>query len=197
MQINVKIIKEESFTIPIAFFTPFKQTRQMQILRLCHGRTNMFHWGRVTHKSSIILMTVLHMTSQILNKLVIDIAGTDLKSHPLSPIKPFRNLHVDDIRLKTKQQPVNSTVKSIIQDAPNPKISMFLVSSRSCLCPIHWRRVLSREWRRSLSSADRRCSNYIWVFNRFITYQGAAYIRCLTAHISCLVVPWLRIQPEQ
>ena len=35
--------------------------------------------------------------------------------------------------------------------------------SCSCLCPVHWRQVLSWEWRCSWSSADRRCSNYIWV----------------------------------
>ena len=32
---------------------------------------------------------------------------------------------------------------------------MFLVLSCSCLCPIHWSQVLSREWRCSWSSADR------------------------------------------
>ena len=41
----------------------------------------------------------------------------------------------------------------------------------SCLCPIHWSKVLSWEWRYSWSSADRRCSNYIWVINNFITYE--------------------------
>ena len=40
---------------------------------------------------------------------------------------------------------------------------MFLVSSWSCPCPIHWSQVFSREWGCSWSSADRRCSNYIWV----------------------------------
>ena len=30
--------------------------------------------------------------------------------------------------------------------------------------------VLSREWRCSWSSADRRCSNYIWVVDNFIAY---------------------------
>ena len=30
--------------------------------------------------------------------------------------------------------------------------------------------VLSWEWRCSWSSADRRCSNYIWVINNFIAY---------------------------
>ena len=37
--------------------------------------------------------------------------------------------------------------------------------------------MLSREWRCSWSSADRRCSNYIWVVDNFIAYQGATYIR--------------------
>ena len=34
-----------------------------------------------------------------------------------------------------------------------------LVSSCSCLRPIHWSQVSSREWRCSRSSVDRRCSN--------------------------------------
>ena len=57
---------------------------------------------------------------------------------------------------------------------------MFLVSSCSCLCPIQWSQVLSREWRCSWSSADRRCSNYIWVIDNFIAYIGATYIRDFT-----------------
>ena len=56
---------------------------------------------------------------------------------------------------------------------------MFLVSSCSWLCPIQWSQVLSREWRCSWSSADRRCSNYIWVIDNCIAYQGASYIRDL------------------
>ena len=39
--------------------------------------------------------------------------------------------------------------------------------SCSCLRPIHWSQVLSREWRCSWISADRRCSIYIWVINNF------------------------------
>ena len=54
---------------------------------------------------------------------------------------------------------------------------MLLVSSCSCLCAIHWDQVLSREWRCSWSSANRRCSNYIWVIENFVAYQGASYIR--------------------
>ena len=37
--------------------------------------------------------------------------------------------------------------------------------------------MLSREWRYSWSSADRRCSNYIWVINNFITYSCVLYLR--------------------
>ena len=70
-------------------------------------------------------------------------------------------------------------IKPLILVAPNPKISMFLILSCSCLCPIHWSQVLSRERKYSWSSDDRRCSNYIWMINNFIT-QGAHYIRDLT-----------------
>ena len=62
------------------------------------------------------------------------------------------------------------TVKSLITDAPNHQTWMFLVSSCSCPCPIQWSQVLSLEWRCSWSSADRWCSNYIWVIDNFIAY---------------------------
>ena len=61
---------------------------------------------------------------------------------------------------------------------------MFLVSSCSCFCAIHWSQVLSWEWRCSWSSACR--SNYIWVINNCIVYLGVAYIRGLT--LSCVPV---------
>ena len=72
---------------------------------------------------------------------------------------------------------------------------MFLVSSCSCLRSIHWSHVLSWEWRCSWSSADRRCSNYIWVINNFIAYKGAIYIRgftvvCNVLHVTLHVI-WL------
>ena len=51
-----------------------------------------------------------------------------------------------------------------------PNVKMILVSSCSCLCPIHWSHVLSREWRCSWSSADRRCSSYIWVIHNSTAY---------------------------
>ena len=57
---------------------------------------------------------------------------------------------------------------------------MLLVSSCSCLCTIYWSQVLSRQWGCSWSSVDRRCSNYIWMINNFIAYQGASCIRGLT-----------------
>ena len=37
-------------------------------------------------------------------------------------------------------------------------------------CAIFWSQVLSRDWRCSRTSADRRWSNYIWVINNCIAY---------------------------
>ena len=76
-----------------------------------------------------------------------------------------------------------STVKPLILGAPNPKTEMFFILSSSCLCPSHWSHVLSREWRRSWNSADRRCSKYIWVIKFFIADWGALYVRGLTASL--------------
>ena len=75
---------------------------------------------------------------------------------------------------------------------------MFLVSSCSCLCPIHWSQVLSWEWRCSWSSADRRCSNYIWVINNFIAYWGVTYIRdfmvCVYVQLTVLInASWVNL----
>ena len=58
-------------------------------------------------------------------------------------------------------------------------VTMFLASSCSCLCPIHWSHVLIREWRCSWSSTDRRCSNYMWVINTCISNWCAIYTRGL------------------
>ena len=69
-------------------------------------------------------------------------------------------------------------IKPLIWDASNPKTEMFVILSCSCRCPIHWSQVLSQWWRCSWSSANRRCSNHIWVINNFI-----AYIRGLTVSI--------------
>ena len=70
-------------------------------------------------------------------------------------------------------------VKLQVYIAPNPKTYIFVASSCSCLCPIHWSKMLSGEWRCSWSSAGRRWSKYIWVINNFIAYYGATYIRDL------------------
>ena len=43
--------------------------------------------------------------------------------------------------------------------------------------------MLNREWRCSWSSADRQCSNYIWVINKFIACLGVSYIRYLTVYV--------------
>ena len=58
---------------------------------------------------------------------------------------------------------------------------MFPVSSCICLCPIYWSHVLSGKWC-SWSSADRQCSNYIWVTNNLISHKGGPYIRDLTVY---------------
>ena len=50
------------------------------------------------------------------------------------------------------------------------KVYLILQLSCNCLCPVHWSQALSREWRCSWSSDDRRCSNYIWVINNFIAH---------------------------
>ena len=50
---------------------------------------------------------------------------------------------------------VNSAVKHLILDAPNPRCWMFLASSCGCLCPIDWSQVSSREWRGSWGSTNK------------------------------------------
>ena len=71
---------------------------------------------------------------------------------------------------------------------------MFLVYSCSCLRSIQWSQALSWEWRCSWSSADRRCSNYIWVINKFIAFWGATYIRGFTVvchkELAISQIPW-------
>ena len=48
-----------------------------------------------------------------------------------------------------------------ISNTSHTKILMFLNSSCSCLCPVHWSQMLIQEWKCSWSSADRRCAYYI------------------------------------
>ena len=64
---------------------------------------------------------------------------------------------------------------SIIRRIKSP-IKCFL----SCLAVVFARSIEAkcyRERRCSWSSADRRCSNYIWVTNNFIAHWGATYIK--------------------
>ena len=88
--------------------------------------------------------------------------------------------------LVTQDSFFSCTVKPVIQEAPNSRTWMSLVWSCSCLCPIHRSQVLSREQRWSWSSADRRCSNYIWVINNFFTHKGASYITDIKVNIFVL-----------
>ena len=48
--------------------------------------------------------------------------------------------------------------------------------------------MLSREWRCSWRSADRRCSNYIWVINNLIAYLSESYIRDLMVYFANTIV---------
>ena len=58
------------------------------------------------------------------------------------------------------------TVKTLVKAAPRHKNQIFLVSSCSCICWIHW----NQEWRCNWSSTDRQCSSYIWVISNFNSY---------------------------
>ena len=50
--------------------------------------------------------------------------------------------------------------------------AVFFAQSTEAMCQV-W------EWRCSWSSADRRCSNYIWVINNLIAYRGALILEIL------------------
>ena len=76
---------------------------------------------------------------------------------------------------------------SNIRRTKSPNLHIFLVLSCSCLCPIHWSQVLSREWRCSWNSAEKRCSIYIWMINNVIAHYGASYIRDLTV----VLISWI------
>ena len=63
---------------------------------------------------------------------------------------------------------------------------MILVSSCSCLSPILWSCVLSREWR--------RCSNYIWVIMNLIAYSCATYVKRFDGRWNCFLISFLTRQ---
>ena len=83
------------------------------------------------------------------------------------------SLTVDRICLSSKHPLYRKTSSISCTKSQNINVSCIPCS---CLRSIHWSQVLSWEWRCSWSSADRGCSNYIWVINNFIAYWGAAYI---------------------
>ena len=76
---------------------------------------------------------------------------------------------------------ISSTVKSLIKPHQILKHKCFL--SCSCLNPIHWSQVLSREWRCDWGNADKPCSSYICGIRKIIAYWCATYIRYLTAYL--------------
>ena len=79
------------------------------------------------------------------------------------------------LNLSYSDCPVNYYYRKLRTKSPNLN-----VSSLGFQFAVYRSQVLSREWRCSWSSADRRCSNYIWVINNLIAYQSASYIRDLT-----------------
>ena len=112
-------------------------------------------------------------------------------SHPGGELLA-RWLSFEDLSNRVRQGRISNQILSILWYLPIYTFSiyhqtsnisciksqnLFLTSSFNCLCPIHWNQVKSQEWRSSWSNTDRWCSNYIWVINNFIAYQGATYIR--------------------
>ena len=65
------------------------------------------------------------------------------------------------------------------------------VSQLGLQLSLHNSQVFSGEWRCSWSSAERRCSNYIWVINNFIAYSSASYIRDLM-----VLLIWIQVGPK-
>ena len=71
----------------------------------------------------------------------------------------------------------------------NPPRMNWLQKVENYLRKIYWSQVFSGEWRCSWSSADRRCSNYIWVIKNFIAYSSTAYTRDLTVFGNTTIFP--------
>ena len=81
--------------------------------------------------------------------------------------------NINQLSQETMEQVLNKVLPSKLLNMPSNlwyKVHQIPKPKCFCLCPIHWRQALSREWRCCGSSADRRCSNYIWVINNFIAY---------------------------
>ena len=74
--------------------------------------------------------------------------------------------------------------------------------SCGCFCPIHWSQVFSRVWRCSWSSADRQCTNYIWVINKnYQQFKKNNHIMPLTISRhgawTCLVIKYQKGQCQE
>ena len=62
-----------------------------------------------------------------------------------------------------------STVKSLIQVAPNPQNLMFFISSCNCLCPINWSHVLSKGWRwQAMLQLHLNVQQFYWLLRYYI-----------------------------
>ena len=136
---------------PIICFNKYITTEAPAIdityLRLCHGQVILFHsFGLWLFIQSLIWTA----TVKIKTPLKLNIWWVITSHHLCDTISYYRQ--VSNIR-RTKSQHLK-----------------ILVPSCGCLCRIPWSQMLSREWRCSWSSADRRCSNYIWVIDNFIAY---------------------------
>ena len=140
---------------------------------MVHHCTPMLWWR--TSYNTIILMTYhKNVVTPLLTR-------KQLKTHGCIP----SNVAIYALVLKHQTINIHRTDYRQISNISHTKLQniMFLVSPCSCLFTIYCSQVLSWEWRCSWSSADRRCSNYIWVINNLIAYEGAAYIRDLTVDI--------------
>ena len=93
-----------------------------------------------------------------------------IKGNARRSLQPFPSSHHDDYRKI-------SNIRRTKSHNSNDSRLVLRLSSPNTLKP--------GEWRCSWSSADRRCSDYIWVINNCIDNKGATYIRCLT--VSCFI----------
>ena len=76
------------------------------------------------------------------------------------------------------------------------KDSRTVLYSHGCLCRIPWSQMLSQEWRCSWSSANRRCSNYIWVIDNFIAYWGTFCIGGFTVYAVLVVTTLVQLTQQ-
>ena len=141
---------------------------------LCHVCPNYPHTGLTTatapsgHQMAIVLSRTVHYLISIYD---------DVITCALNQVVIWRI----SVSRRHEGGPWQSTLRRITEvswyykyyhrqisiiSRTKPKTEMFVVSSCSCLCPIHWGQGLSRKWRCSWS-ADRRCTNNIWVIKVF------------------------------